>query len=80
MVTGRVTSKGQVVIPATIRRRHGITKGTQVLIEDRSDDIVMRPVTPECFDRFVGILKSKGSMRKELLKERARHRAREDRT
>ena len=78
MTSARVTSKGQLVIPAEIRRRHGIHKGTTVAFEDRGDEIVLRPVTPEYFNRYMGILKGKGSLCKELLAERARDTARED--
>jgi len=79
MVTTHVTSKGQVVIPARIRRRLGIRKGTQLIIEDRGDEIVMRPLTKDFFNKFVGVLKGKESLSMALLGERARDRAREDR-
>jgi AbrB family looped-hinge helix DNA binding protein len=67
------------VIPAVIRRRHGIRKGTQLIVEERGDDIVLRPATEEYFDRLAGILKGGGSLSRKLLAERARERAREER-
>jgi len=74
----RVSSKGQVVIPAHIRRKFGIRKGTILLIEERDDGIVMRPLTAAYFDRFAGILKGEDSLTEALLEERAREKARED--
>jgi AbrB family looped-hinge helix DNA binding protein len=42
MPTATLTEKGQVVIPAEIRARHGLTPGTQVEFVD--DDGVIRLV------------------------------------
>jgi len=78
MLTAQVTSKGQLVIPAEVRRRHNIMKGTRLVLEERGDEIVLRPLSPEYFDQFMGILKGKGSLCQELLAERAHDRERED--
>ena len=42
-----MTTKGQVVIPASLRTRYGIEPGTQVRFEDTPDGILVRPVTKE---------------------------------
>ena len=39
-----VTIKGQVVIPAKIRHRLGIKKGTKFYVEDRKGEIILRPL------------------------------------
>ncbi len=78
MLTASVTSKGQLVIPAELRRRHSIGRGTRLVLEERGDEIVMRPLTPDYFSQFAGIFKGKGSQAQELLAERARDRQRED--
>ena len=78
MVTALVTSKGQLVIPADVRRRHNIKKGIRLVLEERGEEIVLRPASPEYFDQFAGIFKGKGSLTKTLLEERARDRERED--
>lgn len=49
MPTATLTEKGQVVIPADIRARHGLTPGTQVEFVDDGGVIrliVRRKVTP----------------------------------
>ena len=79
MTTTRMTSKGQVVIPAEICRRLGLGKGTPFVVDEEDGAIVLRPATQEYFDQFVGILKGKGSLCKELLRERGRDRAKEER-
>jgi AbrB family looped-hinge helix DNA binding protein len=37
-----MSSKGQVVIPASIRRRHRFCPGDELLIEERGDEIVLK--------------------------------------
>jgi len=40
----KVTRRGQTTIPLEIRRRHRIREGTRLVVSDREDEIVMRPV------------------------------------
>lgn len=54
---GTVTSKGQLVIPAELRRKHGINSGTRVRFEDIDGGIVVRPVSSNAISRLRGILK-----------------------
>ena len=73
MSIATVTSKGQIAIPARIRRRFGIEKGTRLYIEERGEEIVLKPLTAEYIDRTAGILKSEVSLTGKLLQERAAH-------
>ena len=51
------TSKGQLVIPAQLRRKHKIEAGTKVKIfEDQFGRIVLQPLTDEYIDRVMGLL------------------------
>ena len=51
------TSKGQLVVPAELRRKHGIRAGTKVKFsEDQFGRIVLQPVTEEYLDRVMGCL------------------------
>jgi AbrB family looped-hinge helix DNA binding protein len=51
------TSKGQLVIPAAVRRKHGIKAGTKVkIMEDQFGRIVLQPITDEYIDRVRGLL------------------------
>ena len=38
-VTGKVSQKGQIVIPAAIRKALGLQKGTEVSFEVKNDEI-----------------------------------------
>ncbi len=51
------TSKGQLVIPAALRRKHKIEAGTKVqILEDQFGRIVLQPLTDEYIDRVMGML------------------------
>lgn len=51
------TSKGQLVIPAELRRKHGIKAGTKVkFLEDNFGNIVLVPITEEYINRVMGFL------------------------
>jgi AbrB family looped-hinge helix DNA binding protein len=51
------TSKGQLVIPAELRRKHGIQAGTKVqFLEDQFGRIVLQPITEEYINRVMGCL------------------------
>ena len=79
MDTGNVTTKGQLVIPARIRRRYGIKAGTKVHFIERGDELVLQPVTSASIRRLCGALKSEASVSQELLGDRMVERQREDR-
>ncbi len=73
-----VTTKGQLVIPARIRRKLGIRPGTKVCFVERGNDILFQPVTKEYIRSMAGILKSPTSVTEELLDERKKDREREE--
>ncbi len=51
------TSKGQLVVPAALRRKHKIEAGTRVkFLEDQFGRIVLQPITEEYIDRVMGFL------------------------
>ena len=77
-----VTSKGQLVVPARLRRKFGLKAGTRVSFSEDHGRIVMQPVTKEYISSFRGIFKlrpGEKSAVQELLEDRAKERAREDR-
>jgi AbrB family looped-hinge helix DNA binding protein len=41
-VTTTLSSKGQIVIPASIRERHNFRVGDELLIEEREDEIILK--------------------------------------
>jgi AbrB family looped-hinge helix DNA binding protein len=53
------TTKGQVVIPAWLRRQFHIEDGTKAMVEATPDGILLKPVTAVTIRRLRGILKRK---------------------
>jgi AbrB family looped-hinge helix DNA binding protein len=47
-----VSSKGQVVIPATIRKKLKITGGTRVAVNERNGEITL---TPNAYDELLAL-------------------------
>lgn len=75
----QVTSKGQLVVPARLRRKYGIKPGTKIRFIERDNEIVFQPLTRDYIRSVCGMLKSETSATQELLRERARDREREER-
>jgi len=73
--TSVVTSKGQLVIPARLRRRFGIKKGTLVAFVEDHGHMIVQPVTPEFIRSLRGSLKGEPSALEALLEERKRDRS-----
>ena len=70
------TVKGQIVIPATLRRKYGIKNGTKIIVTDIGDAIVLKPVTEQYLKSLQGSLKGKGGL-KVLVEERRKDKERE---
>jgi AbrB family looped-hinge helix DNA binding protein len=59
METTKLSSKGQVVLPLSIRRNQKWEPGTQLLVEETKDGVLLRPAKPfppTTFDELMAIL------------------------
>ena len=70
------TVKGQIVIPAALRRKCGIKNGTKIIITDIGDAIILKPVTEQYLKNLQGSLKGTGGL-KVLLEERRKDKEKE---
>jgi AbrB family looped-hinge helix DNA binding protein len=68
-----VTSKGQLVIPARLRKRLKIKKGTVVAFSEDNGRLILQPVTDEWIASLKGSLKG-GRALEYLLAERKKDR------
>jgi AbrB family looped-hinge helix DNA binding protein len=71
MALVRTTAKGQVVIPAHIRKKYNISKGTKVKIEEKDGQIILKPLMSNPVKNARGIFKNGKSALKFLLSDRA---------
>jgi AbrB family looped-hinge helix DNA binding protein len=68
--SGTFTSKGQLVVPAALRRKYGIKAGTKVcFLEDDFGRIILQPITEEYIDRVRGCLAGGPELVKSWLRE-----------
>jgi AbrB family looped-hinge helix DNA binding protein len=69
------TSKGQIVIPAAVRRKLGIRKGTRIEVEvgQNGRQVILTPITREYIHSIRGKYKGKGIF-EEFLADRRRER------
>jgi AbrB family looped-hinge helix DNA binding protein len=67
------TVKGQIVIPAELRRKYKITEKTRIVIVDNGDEIILRPITPDAIKKLRGVLKGSGALQI-LMEERKKDR------
>lgn len=67
------TSKGQIVIPSSIRRKFGIKEGTRIQIEvnEKANQIILKPITREYVHSLRGKFRGKGLL-KALMAEKKR--------
>ena len=68
------TTKGQIVIPAELRKKYGITAGTRIIVLDTGDEIVLKPLTRQYLKNLRGSLKGSGAL-KVLIEERRKDKA-----
>ena len=69
------TSKGQIVIPASIRQKFGIKEGTriQIVVNETTREIILKPITREYVKSVRGKFKGKGLL-KALMADRKKER------
>ncbi len=78
METTAIT-KGQVVIPASVRQKLGIKTGTRIYVELDEDNaqIILTPITREYIHSLRGRFRGKGIL-KELMAEKELEKARDN--
>ena len=67
----KVAVKGQIVIPADLRKKYHITGGTRVMVTERDGEIVLKPLLSNPIKEARGMFKGGESALKALLIDRA---------
>jgi AbrB family looped-hinge helix DNA binding protein len=74
METSVVTIKGQIVVPAKIRNKYHIKKGTKVAFIEQNGKLILQPLDKNYFESLAGILGTDGDMLKGLMEDKKRER------
>ena len=74
METSVVTTKGQLVVPAKIRRKFGIKKGTRIAFIEQNGKLVIQPLDRAYFDNLSGVLGTVGKVLRSLMEDKKRER------
>lgn len=66
----KVAVKGQIVIPAALRKKYHITKGTRVMVTERNGELVLKPLLSNPIEEAKGMFHEGESALKALLRDR----------
>jgi AbrB family looped-hinge helix DNA binding protein len=73
-----ISNKGWVVIPAELRKKYNLLPGTEVVIVDYGGVLSIIPSLKNPVKQGRGMLRDLRSLTRDLLKERAKDRSREE--
>jgi AbrB family looped-hinge helix DNA binding protein len=58
-----VTVKGRITIPASLRRKYGIKKGTRIMLTENGNSINLKPITDQYLRKLQGSLKGVSALK-----------------
>ena len=71
MTIAKATVKGHVIIPAELRKKYNIKKGSRVSVyEGKGGVIIIKPIPEDPIGESRGMLKGKPSLLKALMRDR----------
>ena len=60
MLTAKITTKGQITIPKAVREKLGLSKGEDLLFEEKDEVFIIKKIIRKSpFDKWVGYLKKR---------------------
>jgi AbrB family looped-hinge helix DNA binding protein len=69
-----VTTKGQIVVPAKIRRKFGIKKGTKIAFIEQNGKLIIQALDKSYFENLAGVLGTEGKMLRSLMDDKEKER------
>ncbi len=60
-----MTTKGQVVVPARLRKKYGIKPGKKIAFFEENGCIVLKPIDESFFSQYAGMLKETAPTKEE---------------
>ena len=76
--TTTISSRGQVVLPAPVRRKLRLRKGMRlrIVMEDKRDEVILQPIQPKPLSEWRGAFPGAGRALEYLKEERKKDRER----
>ncbi len=74
MEISTVTTRGQITIPARIRKVFRFTKGTKIAFIERHGKLILQMLDKNYFESLAGVLGTDGDMLKGLMEDKKRER------
>lgn len=71
LATTRMSSKGQIVIPESIRKRLNLKEGAQFIVVGEDDVVILKAITSPSMDAFDNLIKKARRQAKDAGLERA---------
>lgn len=68
----KITSKGQLTLPKTLREKLAVGRGSKIILELRKEEVALKPRRVSIVDKLVGLGKTKKSsseLHEEFIKE-----------
>jgi len=75
----KLSQKGWIVIPATLREKYGLKPGAELRVVDYGGVMSIVPAVKDPVKRGAGMLKGKDSLTAEIVEERRQERERDSR-
>jgi AbrB family looped-hinge helix DNA binding protein len=71
LATTRMSSKGQIVIPESIRKQLNLKEGAQFIVVGEDDVVILKAITSPSMDAFDNLIKKARRQAKDAGLERA---------
>ncbi|MDC3418021.1 AbrB/MazE/SpoVT family DNA-binding domain-containing protein [Aquibacillus salsiterrae] len=75
LVSGKMTSKGQITIPKELREKLGLSEGDQFKFLIENDEVRIEPIKKKLLSQAIGRITSEESIDFEKMREIARQEA-----
>ncbi|MBM4166472.1 MAG: AbrB/MazE/SpoVT family DNA-binding domain-containing protein [Ignavibacteria bacterium] len=70
METSKLSANGYITVPARLRKKYGMKKGTKYVFIEVGENIILQPITKNYFEKYVGIFNDEGNELQILMEEK----------
>lgn len=74
MKRSAITTRGGIILPASVRKKLGIRRGTKITFTERKGKLIIHPLDRPYFECLSGILGTEGKVLESLMQDKERER------